>query len=486
MSVYLDSRISSIQVTIISGAKKVNNCEELFFTSYYIIVTCELRGRYGQRYGPGNKNPYKAASPKLFIYFANKVAYFFSQMSTENTQKKLLEKIINSAEFSGSKVYASYLAYLVEAAKSGKCLKETSIAIDFFGKDANFNPAEDTIVRSHTYTLRKKLQSYYYSEGKDDEYRLRIPKGHYETTFVPITENLYHPKHLFRWLSKRYYLLIILILCILLGLMWIYYQNLCGKLETYQIIDRNDPIWQEYLQSKLPVLVVVGDHFFFNKYDETYQYAIDIRHGKINSLADMEALKKEFPDNSIKSTEEPYFPYHSIWSLPPVLSILYSAGQKPLMRKSSSISPQILGEFNLIFLGSIKTLYTLKHTLSESHFAFEILPHKITYTAPDSSESQVFRTSLHSAGPNEDLVLALKLPGPANNSIFIIASYHSLGAPEIVNYLTATATRKGVEQKFIDKYGKMPQYFEILFRVTGIDKTAYNTEMLIYNEITKN
>jgi len=93
-------------------------------------------------------------------------------------------------------------------------------------------------------------------------------------------------------------------------------------------------------------------------------------------------------------------------------------------------------------------------------------------------------TSLHSAGLNEDLVLAVKLTDPAKNSIFIIASYHSLGAPEVVNYLTQSSTRQEVEQKFMEKYHKVPKYFEILFRVTGIDKTAYSTEMLIYNEIT--
>ncbi|PIS27180.1 MAG: hypothetical protein COT43_11825 [Candidatus Marinimicrobia bacterium CG08_land_8_20_14_0_20_45_22] len=75
------------------------------------------------------------------------------------------------------------------------------------------------------------------------------------------------------------------------------------------------------------------------------------------------------------------------------------------------------------------------------------------------------------------------MPGPAKNSILIIASYHSLGAPEVVNYLTQPSTCQAVEQKFIEKYQKVPKYFEILSRVTGIDKTAYSTEMLIYNEI---
>lgn len=405
-------------------------------------------------------------------------------MINDQLQNKLLEKILASKEFSGSKVYASYLAYLVESAQSGKSLKEVSIAIEFFGKGSDFNPAEDTIVRSHTYNLRKKLQTYSYDEGKDDKYRLRIPKGHYDVTFVPVSENPYHPQKMLQLIAREYKLVIVGFLSVLLLGSLVYNHSLNRKLTTYHIIDKHDPIWNEYLQSRQPVLVVLGDHLFFNDYSEKFKNIITIRSGKINSPEDLDALKAQYPGNTIKPSDEPYFPYHSIWSLPPVLSILNSVGQKPILRKSSSVNPQTLGEYNIIFLGSIKTLYILKHTLAQSHFSFEILPHIITYTNADSS--RIFKTNLHSTGLNEDLVLAVKLPGPADNSIFIIASYHSLGAPEVVNHLTQTASRLEVEQKFIEKYGHVPEYFEILFRVTGIDKTAYRTEMLIYNEIIKN
>ncbi|UCF62731.1 MAG: hypothetical protein JSW33_09065, partial [bacterium] len=209
------------------------------------------------------------------------------------------------------------------------------------------------------------------------------------------------------------------------------------------------------------------------------------RDGKINSLEDLEKYKSQYPDRNIQPADEPYFPYHSIWSLPPILSLFYSNNQKPILRKSSALSPQILDEYNIIFIGSIKTLYILKYTLSKSNFDFEISPHIVRYTRPESNITEEFNTNLHSAGPNEDLILALKLPGPANNSIFIIASYHSLGAPEIANYLTNPGTVFELENKFTEKYGNVPQYFELLFRVTGIDKTAYNTELLIYNKISK-
>jgi hypothetical protein len=404
-------------------------------------------------------------------------------MLNDTTRQKLLEKIINSQEFSNSSVYGNFLTYLVNASLEGKSLKETTIAIDVFAKDETFNPAEDTIVRSHTYTLRKKLEHYYFTEGKHDRYRIKIPKGHYEVKFVETTDNFYSAAYLYTWLKKHYYVFIILVLLVIISVF--YYQNssIQNKLEKYQIISNNDPIWKEYLQSEMPILLITGNHFFFNIFDEKHNRTWGIRDPYINSDEDLAVFKLKYPDTSIQVSPEPYFPYHSIWSLPPILSILFSANQQPILRKASSISPQILDEYNIIFVGSIKTMYDLKHTLSKSHFSFEIAPHRIIYTPSDSSNVQIFSTNLHSTGPNDDLVLALKLPGPTNNSIFIIASYHSLGAPEITNYLISTSKRKELERIFMEKYQKIPKYFEVLFRVIGIDKTAYDTEILICNGI---
>ena len=407
-------------------------------------------------------------------------------MGNLSLQKESIEKILNSEEFASSHIYKSYLSYLLEAKQQEKSLKESTIAIEFFGKSADFNPAEDAIVRSHTYNLRKKLETYYFKEGKEDKYRINIPKGHYEVTIVPASENdLAFKRRFGNLLQNKFWILTILLLLTVLAIIAIRNRNLENKLDQYQIIERSDAIWKDYLQSELPVLIVVGDHFFFNEINGTYDNLLAMRDGKINSLEDLQTFISRHPDKKLQPADEPYFPYHSIWSLPPILSLLYSANQKPILRKSSAVSPQILGEYNIIFLGSIKTLYTLKYTLSKSHFDFEISPHIIRYSYPDTSTAQIFNTSLHSAGPNEDLVLALKLPGPTNNSIFLIASYHSLGAPEIANYLTDSVTRTDLEKKFQEKYQKIPRYFELLFRVTGIDKTAYNTELLIYNEIIK-
>jgi hypothetical protein len=404
-------------------------------------------------------------------------------MINKHTQQKLIDKILESEEFANSKIYQTYLTYLVQAMDDEKPIKETTIAIDVFGKDSDFNPAEDTIVRSHTYTLRKKLERYYFTEGKDDPFRLKIPKGHYEASFVELSKNFYSLENVFLFLHKHYQLFIIVLLLIVLVGMLGYNQSVKNQLNKFRIIDPDDFIWKEYLQSKLPILIVPGDHFLFNLYSKEFNREFGIRDVMINSKEDLEEFKSQYPNTTIEPYPEPYFPYHSIWSLPPILTLLYSEHQKPILRKSSDINPEILNLYNIIFVGSIKTLYTLKHTFAKSHFTFNIAPHKVTYTLSDSGSIQQFNTNLHSSGPNEDLVLALKLPGPVNNSIFIMASYHSLGAPEIAKYFADQNKRKELKKLFNEKFNRTPKYFEILFRVTGIDKTAYSNEILIYNII---
>jgi len=404
-------------------------------------------------------------------------------MTHDNSTREYLEKILNSEEFFNSSIYINYLKYLVEASESGKSVKETTIAIEVFGKDADFNPAEDTIVRSHTYTLRKKLERYYFTEGKDDKIRLRIPKGHYDVAFVKVDENKLTLNNVFYLLTKHFKVILIIIL--VLSLAFILYETsvLRNQLKNYLAVKPDNFIWQEIIHSTLPILVVPGDHFLYDYRSTELDRDLSVRDMLINSSEELDLLKSRFPEKILIRSQEPYFPYHSIWSLPPVLAVLFSYNKKIIMRKSSSISPQMLDEYNVVFVGSIKTLYALKHTLSRTYFDIRISPHEVIYNDPDSNKTKIYKTDLHSSGPNEDLVLALKIPGPVNNCIFIIASYHSLGAPEIANYLTSPEGETGLRDLFLNKYNTLPKFFGILFKVTGIDKTAYKTEILIYNEI---
>src|SRR5690606_32679826 len=93
--------------------------------------------------------------------------------------RALCQRIIQSGELGRSRTYASILEYLAEQAITGASPKEVSIAMDVLGRGADFDVGKDSIVRVHIYHLRNKLDAYYVRHGRNEAWRLDIPKGQY-------------------------------------------------------------------------------------------------------------------------------------------------------------------------------------------------------------------------------------------------------------------------------------------------------------------
>jgi hypothetical protein len=64
-------------------------------------------------------------------------------------------------------------------------ISEQQIGVHVFKRAANYNPNDDSIVRSHARLLRQKLDAYFELEGRDEEVRIQIPKGRYVPFFEP-------------------------------------------------------------------------------------------------------------------------------------------------------------------------------------------------------------------------------------------------------------------------------------------------------------
>jgi hypothetical protein len=77
------------------------------------------------------------------------------------------------------------LTFLVETTLRGEAesLKETTIGHSVFGRQPDYDPKADTIVRSQAWRLRVKLDRYYATEGAADPIIIEIPKGQYRAFF---------------------------------------------------------------------------------------------------------------------------------------------------------------------------------------------------------------------------------------------------------------------------------------------------------------
>ena len=96
-----------------------------------------------------------------------------------------LDRLIAQGLADSSDRQRNLLRYLVteEVEGRGDRLKAFSIATDVFGRGADFDAQQDSIVRVEIGRLRKSLELYYATAGRADAIRIAIDKGQYRPTF---------------------------------------------------------------------------------------------------------------------------------------------------------------------------------------------------------------------------------------------------------------------------------------------------------------
>ena len=97
-----------------------------------------------------------------------------------------VERILANRRFIASERSATFLRYVVDRTLAGDsaAIKEVVIAVEIYGRSADYDPKIDSVVRVEASRMRAKLKSYYDEEGSLDPILITIPKGGY----VPIFE----------------------------------------------------------------------------------------------------------------------------------------------------------------------------------------------------------------------------------------------------------------------------------------------------------
>src|SRR5215470_15681295 len=106
--------------------------------------------------------------------------------STEKTGFQAeIEKLVASHALHGSESLCKLLRYLGRQALDhpGVAVKEYQIATEVFGRQADFDPQLDSMVRVQAGRLRTKLAEYYNTEGANDRIVVELPKGSYAVAF---------------------------------------------------------------------------------------------------------------------------------------------------------------------------------------------------------------------------------------------------------------------------------------------------------------
>src|SRR6266478_2361453 len=96
-----------------------------------------------------------------------------------------LDEIVKGAAFKGSPRSQAFLSHVVEKALHGDSadLRERSIGIALFDRPADYDTADDAIVRVTASDVRKRLLQHYANIGAESKIRIGLPPGSYVPEF---------------------------------------------------------------------------------------------------------------------------------------------------------------------------------------------------------------------------------------------------------------------------------------------------------------
>src|SRR5258707_219359 len=92
-----------------------------------------------------------------------------------------LARLLSSSGFTRNERMSRFLRFLVERHLQGRDdeIKESVIAVEVFNRKPDYDPKQDSIVRTEAGRLRARLAEYYAAEGRAEPIIIELPKGAY-------------------------------------------------------------------------------------------------------------------------------------------------------------------------------------------------------------------------------------------------------------------------------------------------------------------
>jgi hypothetical protein len=358
------------------------------------------------------------------------------------------------------------LSYLVERSVSGDIPKEFDIAVDVFGKDAGFRSTGDAQIRVHVYKLRARLEGYYAGAGKDDPFRIEIPKGTYEVRGSPNDPHAEtideQPRHVSRRVATYAG-------AVLAGLLIVAVALVTLPLADRAAEDRHNaflanPIWSGILEGDRPILIVVGDHFFFGR-PGTHVRTRDVR---INSKEELYGSSEYGPDTDLIFETLTYLPKSVVFGMQSLLPRVSASGKTVSMKLVSELTSEELRDYDIVYLGFIRAMGLFRsYFFSHSNFCAESLFLELTH----SVTGQIYAQTGPVPQRNRDYGLFATFTGPAGNQILVFSGIGDVGVLAAARSLNTREGIRQVEQRIETDELDMSNGFEVLLEADGHSRT---------------
>jgi len=367
--------------------------------------------------------------------------------------------------------------YLAARGPAAVPATQAEIADAVFGQpDAD---GDDATARVYIHRLRKRIEEFYaaHGEGQEGE-RLALPAGTYalrlaadepaETPADPTRQ----PGPLLRFL---------LVPGVGLGLM-------LGALLVAFLLGRALPgegdapsanaLWQPFVASPRPTLVVVGDYYIFGEIDPvTPEEGRLIRDFRVNSPLDLELMQDLYPERfgAAEDVGLNYLPFSSAYALREIVPILARGGREVRVMPASDLTPDMLNRNDVVYLGLFSGMALIEEvTFMQSGFTLGESYDELIDTASGTIYTSEEARRLASPVYYRDYAYVARYRTPGGTLVAVIAGARDTGLRGISPLVSAGSLPAGLGEQAAGE-----EDFEALYQITGQQGADLSERLLI-------
>jgi len=180
---------------------------------------------------------------------------------------QIYNKIEKSSAFVKAELPLKILKYLIASEEKDMTPSSSEIAYDVLGDSGDIYKDRVAFIRVQVHNLRKKLNLYYLSEGKEDEIKITIPKGSYQIKFEDAQsaqkDKAFTSASTSSLLLTRLLLGTTVLLLGIIGYLLIVWQK--PPSSTFS------PLISSLASQDSPLIIAVGNRNFYREYDTTLE-----------------------------------------------------------------------------------------------------------------------------------------------------------------------------------------------------------------------
>lgn len=400
----------------------------------------------------------------------------------------LVLRASSSRQFSKAPQLRDIFVYLCQRAIADPAavIKEHEIGCNVLGRKPDFNPNEDNIVRVQISHLRKKLEEYFASDGKDEPVQITIPKGSYLPRFAPKPQEPQLPAAKSRTVALP---VLAAVACVLaLACVYLLLRPLSPPGPGHRTAGQ-DPFWSRIFGGAQPAAIVVSDTCMVTLQDvlDDDVTVADYAGGRYqeNALNNITDAKLKSALELVASRQYTSLADLNLSSKLIDLSRQFGANQASI-RYARHLNVRDFKAGNFIFLGSRRGIPWERLFEPQLNFAMEQDKQTRRFffrnKAPRPGEQPKY-VPIEKSGVLETYSDIALLPNLGNNGAVLILSGLTMADTEAAGELLSRKDIFSELSRILGSEVVRDRYFEILLKTRAVAGAAESSHVVTFRVI---